>query len=55
MKASSRLKSIEIHASIIRADGSVEPLGPIAYYHQSRWRRWCWRLRQTLMKGARHG
>jgi hypothetical protein len=38
------VKSVAMEARIIRADGTIEDLGTIAYWHESRWRRLLWRL-----------
>lgn len=35
-----------ISAVVTRADGSVEDLGVIAYWHRNPLRRWAWRLRK---------
>lgn len=35
-------------ARIIRADGTVEDLGVIAYNSTSRWKRWRWEVRQFV-------
>lgn len=37
--------SIALEATITRADGTVEPLGTVAYWHKSRIRRMIYRLR----------
>lgn len=49
--ASARAREASISAVITRADGTVEDLGVISYWHTSRFKRACWRLRQWL-KGA---
>lgn len=46
----SRVREVTIEAVITRADGRVERLGTIAYYHKNPLRRLAWRLGQ-LLKG----
>lgn len=43
-----------ISAVITRADGTVEDLGVIHFYHRNPLRRFAWRLSQFL-KGLRYG
>jgi len=43
INATSNLKSIEIEATVIRADGTKEPLGVIASWHRNPFVRfWRW-------------
>jgi hypothetical protein len=42
--ATAGVKSVAFEGRIIRADGTIEELGTIAYWHQSRWRRFLWRF-----------
>lgn len=44
MKVPVKTKEASISAVIIRADGTVENLGVIAYYHRNPLKRWLWRL-----------
>ncbi len=44
MQVSSDAREASIEAVIIRADGSREDLGVIAYYHRNPLRRLWWRL-----------
>ncbi len=37
-----------IEAVITRANGDVEDLGVVAYWHRRRLKRWAWALRQRL-------
>jgi len=48
MDVSSNVKSAEIQAVIIRADGTRENLGVIAYYHRNPIVRLVHRLKQIL-------
>ena len=48
--ASSKIKRAEIQAVIIRADGTREDLGTIAYYHDNPLKRWLWKAR-TIIHG----
>jgi len=48
--ATSARKMQSLEATITRADGTVEHLGVIAYWHRNPLRRWAWRLGQ-LLKG----
>lgn len=49
--ANSNIKSAEIQAVIIRADGTVEPLGTIAYYHVNPLKRFAFWLKKKLKRG----
>lgn len=42
--AHQEVKSVEWSAVVIRADGTVEDLGVIAYHHKNPLRRLAWRL-----------
>lgn len=46
-----RAVSAELTAVITRADGRVERLGVIAYWHRNPLKRWAYRLRRWLKKG----
>ena len=46
--ASQPVRSNTIEARIIRADGRVEDLGVIAFWHANPLRRWAWRIAQFL-------
>lgn len=41
-------KEIELIATIIRADGTVEELGVIDYWHQNPIKRFVWKLKKLL-------
>lgn len=43
-------RSAELRAVVTRADGSIEDLGVVAYYHHNPLRRWAWNLRQLLKR-----
>ena len=50
--ARGQAKSIEIEAVVIRADGTREVLGTVAYWHRNPLRRLAYRLRRlTTRKG----
>ncbi len=42
--AKGRLKCAQMQATVIRADGTREELGTVAYYHRNPLRRLWWRL-----------
>ncbi len=44
MNTQAPIGSVSLEAKVIRADGSVEDLGTLAYWNKSRWRRWWWQL-----------
>lgn len=48
--AGAKIVEQSIEATIIRADGTREPLGTISYYHRNPIRRWLWRFGR-LLKG----
>ncbi len=41
-------KSMVIEAVVVRANGSVQDLGVIAYYHTNPLKRLLWRIRKSL-------
>ena len=41
-----QVKQMEISARIIRADGSIEELGTIQYWHKNPIKRLLWRIKQ---------
>jgi len=47
----SDIKSAEIQAVIIRADGTVEELGTIAYYHRNPLKRFAFWLKKKFKRG----
>lgn len=49
--AQPKVQKSTISAVITRADGTVEDLGVIAYWHRNPLRRWAWALRQRFRKG----
>ncbi|MGE0724816.1 MAG: hypothetical protein AB7O45_10595 [Alphaproteobacteria bacterium] len=48
--APSGAREISIEATVIRADGRVEPLGRVAYWHKSRARRALWHLGRIVRR-----
>lgn len=54
MEARGRPRMIAIEAVVTRADGTVEDLGIVSYWHRNPLFRLAWRIGQ-LMKGARRG
>jgi hypothetical protein len=46
--ARNTVKWAEIEAVVIRADGTVERLGTVAYFHRNPVRRLLWRLRKLF-------
>ena len=41
-------KEAQIHAVITRADGTVEDLGVVSYWHKNPVKRFLWRIKQWL-------
>jgi hypothetical protein len=37
-------ESVSVTACVIRADGRVEELGTVAYWHRNPLKRWAWRI-----------
>jgi hypothetical protein len=48
MQANLNAKEIQLVATITRADGTVEELGVIDYYHQNPFKRLIWRIKKWL-------
>ncbi len=46
--AHGKVKRAELRAVVTRADGSVEDLGIVTYYHRNPLKRWAWAVRQFL-------
>lgn len=42
-----KVREATLEATITRADGRVERLGTIAYWHKNPLRRWAWALRHS--------
>lgn len=55
--AQGKAESAEFRAVITRADGTVEDLGTIAYWHRNPFRRWAWTIARLVsnLKGKFHG
>lgn len=47
IKAKGRAEQATIEAKIIRADGTVEELGVVSYWHRRWYKRLWWRLRHV--------
>ena len=45
----SQVKQMELSARIVRADGTVEELGTIQYWHKNPIKRILWRIKQWLL------
>jgi hypothetical protein len=45
-------KEIMFSAVITRADGTVENLGVISYYHKNPLKRWIWKIKKYFKLGA---
>jgi hypothetical protein len=50
LKINAKVREAELTAVVIRVDGTVEPLGTIAYYHANPLRRLMWRIRQFVKR-----
>ena len=48
MDLKTQVKQMELEARIIRADGSIEDLGVITYWHSNPIKRLIWRIKQWL-------
>ncbi len=48
LSADSRAKETSIEATIIRADGRVEELGMLSYWHRNPLWRWWWKLKRLI-------
>lgn len=48
-------RSATLTAVVTRADGSVEHLGAVAYWHRNPLKRWLWAARKALAKGKTNG
>ena len=46
--ANANAKEIQLIATITRADGTVEELGVIDYYHKNPMKRFIWKLKKLL-------
>jgi hypothetical protein len=49
MRVSEGVKSSQICATIIRADGTREELGCISYYHKNPFKRWWWAAKKWVV------
>ena len=48
VEAKSKAKEMELQATIIRADGSIEELGVIAYWNVNPFKTILWRIKKWL-------
>ena len=48
MLVNGKAKESEIRAVVTRADGTVEDLGVVAYWHRNPLRRWAWEIKHWL-------
>lgn len=48
METKGRVQKVTWEAVVIRADGSKEDLGTVAYYHRNPLRRWAWAVKNYL-------
>jgi len=48
IQAEGKVKQMELSARIIRADGSVQELGVISYWHKNPLKQILWRIKQWL-------
>ncbi len=46
--ANTKFREVSLTAVITRADGTIENLGTISYWHKNPLRRWAWRLYRIL-------
>lgn len=49
-RASMKPSRIELHATVTRADGTVEELGCIAFHDRNPLRRLLWRIQRTIRR-----
>lgn len=43
-------KSVSIRATVIRADGTIEDRGVVAFYHKNPLKRWAYRVRRAVKR-----
>lgn len=48
-----RMREASISAVVIRADGRIEDLGVVSYWHKNPLRRLAWRIRQQWKRVAK--
>jgi hypothetical protein len=51
--ANAKVKEAEIVATITRADGTIEELGRLSYYHRNPLKRWWGNFRIYLKRGPK--
>lgn len=52
--AKGKAKSVELEITVIRADGTVENYGTVAYWHRNPLKRWAWKLRRMMNGHSLH-
>gem|GEM_PF-1483409 len=48
MRVPTGTREASIHAVVTRADGTVEDLGVVSYWHKSWWKRALWRISRVF-------
>jgi hypothetical protein len=51
VNTNSNVKESSFHAVITRADGTIEDLGVISYYHKNPLKRWIWNIKKYFKIG----
>jgi hypothetical protein len=51
--AHGKAREASITATVIRADGRVEQLGVVTYWHRNPLRRWAWHARRWLSRALK--
>lgn len=46
----SEARSATLTAVVTRADGTVENLGAVAYWHRNPFKRWAWAIRRSALR-----
>lgn len=50
IRAEGKAREVGIDVVVIRADGTRENLGTVAYWHRNPLRRWAWRISRALRR-----
>lgn len=50
MNVPAKAKETQIEMTIYRADGRVERLGVVAYWHRNPLRRWLWNIKRIFAR-----
>jgi hypothetical protein len=48
MQVNGNAKELQLHAVVIKADGTIEDLGVVDYWHQNPIKRIIWRIKKWL-------